>query len=401
MPINAIQFGYGVGPFTDFTNIVLSFNGFTGRQNYNDNYAGGSFNITIKNDSNQIANFPRGLQIVIFTEESSEIVSGVVSNIDFNDYPGDTGLSTATIRCVDSISQLGKFQLKDFTGYIETDTISQAEKTNPTFTGFAIPKIQGTPGKSIASAAASYTGTILNRLNLLVQTEKGLLFAGGLIDFVNRNQISNVPMSVTMTRDTVSSTSLAYRDFKRVEAGSNFYNQVTVQPQTVAEQQADNVASQTAYGVSGYAISTVDSTTTQALGLAYWLANMQGDPTTFRYEVTFSDVGNTADAFNDFFDDYQSKILMLSLEWQAQGQPTRVVNTIIEGYNYSGNPSGTVVTLYLSPVEYYQYFVLNDDIYGRLGGDGIVYNQGDIDYNQAGWIYNDVTADDTASRLGW
>jgi hypothetical protein len=92
---------------------------------------------------------------------------------------------------------------------------------------------------------------------------------------------------------------------------------------------------------------------------------------------------------------------MLSLEWQAQGQPTRVVNTIIEGYNFSGNPSGTVVTLYLSPVEYYQYFVLNDDIYGRLGGDGIVYDQGDIDYNQAGWIYNDVTADDTASRLGW
>ena len=184
--------------------------------------------------------------------------------------------------------------------------------------------------------------------------------------------------------------------------GNNFYNQVTVQPETVAEQQADNSASQTAYGVSGYSISTVDATTTQALGLANWLANMQGDPNTLRYEITFTDVNNNADAFADFFKDYKvDRIAMVSLEWQAQGQSTEVVNTIIEGFSYSGNPSQTAVTVYLSPVEYYQYFILDDNIYGRLGGDGIVYNQPVITYDQSGWIYNDSNADDTASRLGW
>ena len=401
MAAHGWQFLYGP-TFINFSDIVLSFNGSQGRRNYNDNYAGGFFNITIKNDSNQIANFPRGLSITIDTELGYSIADGVVTNIDFNDYPGNTGLSTATITCADSLSQLGKFQLKDFTGYIATDTITQAEKTNNSFTGFDIPNIQGTYGRSNASAAASYTGTVLNRLNLLVQTEKGLLFTGPFVDFKSRNQISNAPMSIAMTRDTATPTSLKYQDFKRVAAGDNFYNQVTVQPQAVAEQQADNTTSQTAYGVSGYAISTVDSTTTQALGLAYWLANMQGDPNTLRYEVTFTDVDNNADAFANFFKDYKvDQIAMLSLEWKAQGQSTAVVNTIIEGFNYSGNPSQTTVTVYLSPVEYYQYFILDDNIYGRLGGDGIVYDQPVITYDQSGWVYNDSNADDTASRLGW
>jgi len=401
MAAHGWQFLYGP-TFINFSDIVLSFNGFDGRRNYNDNYAGGFFNITIKNNLNQIANFPRGLDIRIETELGYSLANGVVTNIDFNDYPGNTGLSTATITCVDALSLLGKFQLKDFTGYIATDTITQAEKTNNSFTGFDIPNIQGTSGRSTASAAASYTGTVLNRLNLLVQTEKGLLFTGPFIDFKSRNQISNTPMSIAMTRNTVSPTTLKYQDFKRVAAGDNFYNQVTVQPQAVAEQQADNTASQTAYGVSGYAISTVDSTTTQALGLANWLANMQGDPNTLRYEVTFTDVDNNADSFADFFKDYKvDQIAMLSLEWQAQGQSTAVVNTIIEGFNYSGNPSQTTVTVYLSPIEYYQYFILDDNIYGRLGGDGIVYNQPVITYDQSGWVYNDSNADDTASRLGW
>jgi hypothetical protein len=401
MAAHGWQFLYGP-TFIDFSDIVLSFNGFEGRQNYNDNYAGGFFNVTIKNDSNQIANFPRGLDIRIETELGYPIADGVVSNVDFNDYPGNTGLSTATITCIDALSQLGKFQLKDFTGYIETDTITQAEKTNPAYTGWDIPFIQGSNAQSTASAVASYTGTILNRLNLLVQTEKGLLLTGPFIDFLSRSKISNAPMSIAMTRNTVSPTSLKYQDFKRVAAGNNFYNQVTVQPETVAEQQADNSASQTAYGVSGYSISTVDATTTQALGLANWLANMQGDPNTLRYEITFTDVNNNADAFADFFKDYKvDRIAMVSLEWQAQGQSTEVVNTIIEGFSYSGNPSQTAVTVYLSPVEYYQYFILDDNIYGRLGGDGIVYNQPVITYDQSGWIYNDSNADDTASRLGW
>jgi hypothetical protein len=172
---------------------------------------------------------------------------------------------------------------------------------------------------------------------------------------------------VSLTRSTVSTTTIAYEDFKRSAVGENFYNQVTVTPETVTEQQANNTTSQTSFGVAGYQLTTVDASTTQAAGLASWLASMQGDPATLRYEVTFTDAGNNSTAFTDlllglrvFFD------VMLSLQWQAQGQSLQTVNTVYEGMSYSGTPSETRITLYLSPNEYYQYFILDDAVNGIL-----------------------------------
>ena len=362
-------FRYGAG-LTVFTSDVLSFSGFDGRQNYNDNYAGGSFNITIKNNTNQIVNFPRGTDVYIVLDTGNVAFQGNVSNIDYNDYPGGTGLSTATITCIDQISKAGKWQLQDFTGYTATKTVTQAKKTNESFTGLKTPEVLELTslGLSDASAVASYSGTILNRLNLLCQTEKGLLQARSAgIYFTARNNISTTAGSVSLTRSTVSTTTIAYENFKRTAVGDNFYNQVTVTPETVAEQQANNTTSQTSFGVAGYSLTTVDASTTQAAGLASWLANMQGDPTTLRYEVTFTDAGNNSTAFTDlllglrvFFD------VMLSLQWQAQGQSLQTVNTIFEGMNYSGTPSETRITLYLSPNEYYQYFILDDAVNGIL-----------------------------------
>jgi hypothetical protein len=362
-------FRYGAG-LTVFTSDVLSFSGFDGRQNYNDNYAGGSFNITIKNNTNQIVNFPRGTDVYIVLDTGNVAFQGNVSNIDYNDYPGGTGLSTATITCIDQISKAGKWQLQDFTGYTATKTVTQAKKTNESFTGLKTPEVLELTslGLSDASAVASYSGTILNRLNLLCQTEKGLLQARSAgIYFTARNNISTTAGSVSLTRSTVSTTTIAYENFKRTAVGDNFYNQVTVTPETVAEQQANNTTSQTAYGVAGYSLTTVDASTTQAAGLASWLANMQGDPTTLRYEVTFTDAGNNSTAFTDLFLNLRTfNDVMVSLQWQAQGQSLQTINTIFEGMSYSGTPSETRITLYLSPNEYYQYFILDDAVNGIL-----------------------------------
>jgi hypothetical protein len=396
-------FRYGVLS-TVFTTDVLSFNGSDGRQNYNDNYAGGSFNITIKNDTNQIANFTRGMEVEIVLDTGNTAFYGYVSNISYNDYPGNTGLSTATITCIDEITRAGKWQLKEFTGYDAGKTIAQAKKTNESYTGLKTPEVLELTslGDSEASAVASYSGTILNRLNLLCQTEKGLLQARTAgIYFCSRSNIESGIAAVSLSRSIVSATTIAYEDFKRTAVGDNFYNQVTVTPESVAEQQANNMTSQTAYGVAGYSLTTVDATTTQALGLADWLSNMQGDPRTLRYEITFTDVSNDDTAVTDLLLDLRVfNNPILSLQWQAQGQSLQTVNTICEGMSYSGTPSATTFTLYLSPVEYYQIFILDSETWGVLGGNGITYNQ-PVAYDQYGWVYNDTNADDTASRLGW
>jgi hypothetical protein len=404
MAAYAWVFKYGTVP-TIFTTDVLSFNGNYGRQNYNDNYAGGSFSITIKNNTNQSASFPRGTEVVINFPTGNTAFYGTVSNIGYNDYPGDTGLSTATITCIDEISRAGKFQLKDFIFYLADQTIQQAIQTNETFTGYKTPEVLNVAGlgNSNASGVASYSGTMLNRLNLLVQTEKGLLSATNFgIYFFSRGSVASTASATSLTRDTVSATTIAYESFNRVALGDNFANQVTVTPESVAEQQVNNTDSQFAYGVAGYSISTVDSSTTQASGLASWLANMQGDPNTLRYEVTFTDVANNSTAFeNLLLDVLVFSTVLIPLQWQAQGQSLQTVNTIIEGMSFTGTPSQTSITFYLSPAEYYQYFTLNSDTFGILGGTGITYNQPEIVYDENGWIYNDANADDTASRLGW
>lgn len=403
MAAYAWVFKYGTIP-TTFTTDVLSFSGNSGRQNYNDNYSGGSFTITIKNNTNQVASFARGTQVVINFPTGNTAFSGKVSNIGYNDYPGDTGLSTATITCIDEISRAGKFQLKDFIFYLADQTIQQAIQTNESLTGYKTPEVLNVAGlgNSTASGVASYSGTMLNRLNLLVQTEKGLLSATNSgIYFFSRGSVASTASAISLTRNTVSATTIAYESFNRVALGDNFANQVTVTPETVAEQQANNATSQTAYGVAGYSISSVDSSTTQAEGLASWLANMQGDPNTLRYEVTFTDVANNSTAFqNLLLDILIFSTVMLSLQWQAQGQSLQTVNTIIEGMSFTGTPSQTSITFYLSPAEYYQYFILDSDTFGILGGDGITYDQPEIVYDETGWIYNDANVEQ-GSRLGW
>ena len=62
-----------------------------------------------------------------------------------------------------------------------------------------------------------------------------------------------------------------------------------------------------------------------------------------------------------------------TLQWQAQDQSLQTVKTIIEGMSFNGTPDQTNVTVYLSPIEYYSYFILDSP------------NQGILDTSRRGW----------------
>jgi len=364
-------FVYGAGE-TVFTTDVLSFSGTWGRQNYLDNYAGGGFSLTIKNNTNQAASFIRGTKVKIKFSNGSPAWEGKVTTVDYNDYPGNTGLSTATVQCIDFLSQAGKFTIQNF-NYTETDTLSQAVQTNGFFPLGPQIYVVSTGASTASGTASSYTGTILNRLNILNNTERGQLKPfTDVISFISRKQTGLYSSSVSLNRTGDSPTVISYTNFRRIGLGDNFMNQVTVTPETVALQTSNNTVSQTAYGISSYSVNTADSNTTQAAGLASWLSNMQGDPATFRYEVDFDDVSCNATAFYTYMQGMLSASNLTSqgtLQWQAQGQSLQTVQTIIEGMSFSGTPDQTNVTVYLSPIEYYSYFTLNDTTLGVLDTD--------------------------------
>jgi hypothetical protein len=366
MAKHAWIFVYGAGS-TVFTSDVLSFSGTWGRQNYLDNYAGGGFSVTIKNNTNQAASFIRGTQVQIQFSDTQPAWTGKVTTVAYNDYPGNTGLSTATIQCIDILAQAGKFTLQNM-NYTAAQTCTQAAQTNALFP--TAPQItSSTAGDSAASGTGgTYNGTILNRLNVLNNTEKGGLYAGAtLIGFKARSQMALTGTTVQLKRTGSTANEISYTDVRRIGLGDNFMNQVNVTPETVAAQLYNNTTSQTAYGISGYTVSTADSTTTQALGLASWLGTMQGEPATLRYEVDFDDVSCNAAAFTEFM--YYTLYVLTSyvtLQWQAQGQSLQTVATILEGLSFSGTPSQTNVTVYLSPLEFYSYFLLNSSTSGIL-----------------------------------
>jgi hypothetical protein len=70
----------------------------------------------------------------------------------------------------------------------------------------------------------------------------------------------------------------------------------------------------------------------------------------------------------------------------------------IQGINTTFYIDHAAVQLYLSP-SLGTAFTLDSEAFGILGGTGIIYNT-PMDYNEAGYVYNDDTADN-GNRLGY
>lgn len=376
-------FKYGASD-TTFTTDVVSFSGSQGRQKYIDDYSGGYFQITIKNQSNQAANFPRGTRIKILFANGTDVLAwGNVIGIQFNDYPGNTGLSTATISCEDSIAKAGKWSLQDFNGYIGDWTTYQARYTNNSYTGWSTPTITAVgQGLSRAQNAYPYNGTILNRLNLLNNCERGQLIANGAgIDFLSRATVLNVS-TVTFDRTISSTTKIAYTELRRIANFDSFMNQVTINWYSALgnafQSFGNNTASQTAYGTSGYTLTTADVANFQAGGLANWLANVQGDPNLLRFEVDFTDTTANKTAISSFLVAASTTYARsTSLVWRVPGSGSDTTNgVVLEGFSFSGTPAQTSYTAFFTPLSVYQYFILNSSTQGILDTSRLAWGYG-------------------------
>ena len=367
-------FRYG-GSFTVFTSSVLSFNGTQGRETYIDNYAGGSFNITINNNNNEAANFVRGTNVqILFSDGTTVFIEGKVIGVSFDDYQGNTGLSTATISCQDALTEAGKYNLQDFTGYVANWTTLQAQQTNFSISGLSTPEVVAVgQGLTLANTVTSYNGTILDRLNLLNNTERGqLVVYANLIKFLSRAEALAVN-TVSFHRTTSSSTSISYTDIRRINSFDTFMNQVSVTFYNAAGLLfgpffGNNTSSQSAYGVSGYSLPTADLNPLYSIGLASWLAYVQGDPNLLRFEIDFDDATASNAAILSFMKNATVDVdRNTSVTWRLPGAGSDTTTDVVfEGFSFSGTPSQTSYTGYFTPFSVYQYFILDSSTQGIL-----------------------------------
>lgn len=356
------------GTTLDFTSKVLSASIRQGREQYLDPYSGGRLQITINNTGDYTTNFSFN-DIIHVSTQQGKFNHFAIEGITYDDYPGNTGLPTATLECVDSLARLGRIQVTN-KSLSQNPVWQQATQFNSDLpTNYLITQAL-TNGNSIASAQ-TYSGTVLNQLNLLNATERGVIqayatastttyvrcFARADIDFT-------VVTAVTFGRSPTT-TVLAYNEFERIQNGVSFINNATIQPENLAEQTAINSTSVSAYGSTFYSSSTVDYNTTQALGNAQWIVNTFSEPSSLRFRVSLTDSTQNTTAYNNLLAGKDR------LPWTlAYRLPGAVADTslkvLLEGWQISLTPEQTRWDLYFSPLTYYQFFTLNSSTLGIL-----------------------------------
>jgi hypothetical protein len=369
MAIKAVTF-QKVVTGTDFTSSVMSYNYQWGRQSYLDNWNGNQITITIRNNNNQAGIFNINDRI------SCSIIPGHfwVSQITFQDAVGTNGntgsgaSSTATIVCDDWLAKAGRVQVNS-KALTQTNTIGQISQFTSELAAADLEiDTTFTTGQSIASAA-TYTGTIANRVNLNMNTEKGQIrYVGKKAAFLPRNSISINSSSPLVSSINEGGVTILYQGFERRTLGQSFANTVTTQPEGLASQTGQDPSSFSTYGTVSATTSTVDATTGQALDLANWLSRVQGDPMSLTFAIAVSDTGNTLTAFDTWLSNVNNTSFWgLNLHYFVPGSAGQVnIDVVLEGVSYSGQPDRTETVAYFSPKEFYNIFLLDSSTQGRL-----------------------------------
>ena len=376
-----------VPTYVDKISQVRSFTRFRGKQNYLDDYSGTQLVVTISNNNNQVADWPVGQPFLLSYQADRQFFW--VSEVQYNDAPGTNTSSgtntnsTATIYLDDWMMRAGRIQVTNFA--LTAEFAFKQMWNQFTVASGALPAGMGwnpTFSSETTAAADTYTGTLAARINTNLKTD----FIGGqmyLVDELANLRIGYAPgtsvtNAVTLKPDKGASTGdkyVLYQDFKRISAGQNFINTVTVDPPVVANQTATNATSVTAYGARFNSVTTVNNTVAQAQTRAQWLANSASDPNDLRFEVTFTDVMQVNDGIASLLNNYATGSIIY-LEYVVPGTAVTTTKVCsIEGISYSATPSQTLFTLYLSPMSVYAQFILNSTSFGVL------------DQNRLGWSY--------------
>jgi len=355
------------GGGTNFTSLVLSMNIYQGRENYLDTYSGGQCVITINNSGNYAAGLTYGKSIYVVGAKASGGFQCYfwVQEVTYNDYPGNTGLNTATIVCVDWIGRAGRINANSVV-LAQSSTTVQLTSLGTAILPVGMDVV--TTGSGSIASASTYTGSFSNYLNLLVTTERGFCFLDGDdLFFVARDSASDLtPVSATIGR-TTGVSQIAYQTFERIQNGVQFINTATVSPNGLASQTSTNDSSVTTYGPAFYSSATVDYNTTQALGNASWIANTFSDPAALRFACTFTDVMQTDSALEAWLGNvFGNQRRVINLSYQVPGGSLVTVPVVIEGYELNVMPEQTTFKLSMSPLQYYQFFTLNSSTLGIL-----------------------------------
>jgi hypothetical protein len=370
------EFVLGGDVLVDVTNYVASVSIDRGKSRELDRFTAGNASVTLHNDDRTFDPFyelspyrsqilPRK-QVVIETNGIRQF-TGYIDDWDLTYQLG--GKSFASITCVDGFLQLSATELSSFTNTAQLSGERIVAIINRPEVAWPAGERDIDLGQETMQADTVDENTnALQYLQLVEQTEPGALFMSksGLLTF--RDRITIPPLVDTLIfADDERAESVGYSDIEVVYGSENLYNRVIVTREDGLAQAVDNFASQAIYGVQTLSLDGLLLTSdADSLLLANYLLGRYDQP-----ELRFSSLRvnlhdkNTSD---------QAELLAVEIQdvIKIVFTPNGIGDAIdryglVTGIKHSIGIDTHTVTFDFGSVQDFP-LILDDPIYGRLGG---------------------------------
>jgi hypothetical protein len=303
------------------------------------------------------------------------------------------------------------------------------------FYAIQTPKVGGTSSSRISLTSASEVTALLN---------KSFLDTGRVADWINNQIMPSLPGTIYMDGYTNTSTTWTWegqvidRSLNRVDAGQrnfvmvdksatsgqipysvldvNFALEVLSNDATCSypsgsySVQKTDTDSADSYGIRSRNYSTMMNLSSSSIdNVANYWAFRYSIPRYIPAQVGTSYAvlrGNAVDdgaALTKFIDLLTARTALwnqISIVYQLAGMETSQTALVVANRRrISFNPSDTTIQLDVVAGIDNQSFILDSTTYGILGGDGVVYDQPEISYNEFEWTYDDSFVEQ-GNRLG-
>jgi len=395
--------------FADLTSICQNITTSRGRSRQLDQFNAGSATVSFDNSSRLLdplntasVHYPFVLprSPIIIKANSITIFTGVVTdwNLDYD----ISGNDMMVADCADAFTIFANQALN-------TITPAQHSSSVRVTTILDLPEIAYQGARSIGTGSSilgafdiAQDTNCLNYLQQVTTSEQGFLFiaADGTLTFKGRTSILNPLAGADFTDD---GTGISYMALSNEFGDELLHNYIVAQsPDAGDEQIASDATSVALYQNQQLSITNLlNSTETEVANIANYLLNIYANPV-LRFNGLSTQLIGLSEADQNICLSLDLTQTCSVLKSYTVGTPSTVMQTlIVSGVNHLISPSSHTIGFTFESTDAIRYFILDDTTYGMLGGTDITYDQPQIEYDEAGWVYNDSNADDTGNRLGW
>jgi hypothetical protein len=377
--------------YVDVTQYVSSVSVNRGKSRELDRYTAGNASVTFHNDSrifdpyNTSSSFyPNVVPRKLLKIETSNvpIFTGYIDDWDLT--YDISGKSFASASVVDGFLRLSAAELDSFTAtsQISSDRITAILNRAEVNWPVADRSIE-TGLTTLQADVVPENENALQYLQLVETTENGKLFvnAAGQLTFKNRATVPPLNASVVFA-DDATANAVKYNKIAVVYGSENLYNRVTITRAGGTPQVSDSSTSQTRYGVAAFSLDGLLLTSdTEASYLAAYLVGLYDEPELRINEVTVLLHDKTSTQVTNILNLEIASVVRVKFTPNRTGSQIDQYGIIIGIKHNVGIDTHSVTfelaTTLSSPL------ILDDAIYGRLGGSLEAYDTSTITYDSA------------------